>query len=417
MESAVLQGAHSAGLTADHRDLIKFESITSEKFGPIRSALTNMVRTAKTIARKRTLHSGQNLLTQNTVNQVRRSLEGVDMGLKFRTRERDRSISSWLTSEPLYQAWLTNATDSSQHRPYLWLKGGPGLGKTNASLAAIQGIGNGGSADQQTEGGMVGQGGNFLAYFLCEWTPGCCSAEDILKSLIIQIINQDESLAQHGARWFVPNPRYRGPSYAESSRPIEETGGSGAKATATVDNLWKCLQDMVDDPVVNSIHLIINNLHVLESEGSTTALLSKLRDHANSLKSQPTSLQKVVKWLITSRSDRHISEYLSARSISVIDLENDHEYGAKVKRARQDHAKYAISQLRKEKNYSTDLAYYVSNSIQSQSEDETWIDVLCILLRAMPSNSSNLTTRKWLKEAGSYNIHKLIDHAWETVSV
>jgi hypothetical protein len=191
-------------------------------------------------------------------------------------------------------------------------------------------------------------------------------------------------------------------------------GSSGAKATATVDNLWKCLQDMIDDPVVNSIHLVINNIHLLESSGSTTALLSKLRDHAISLESQSSAARRV-KWLITSRNDTHIRQYLTANSISVIDLENDGEYGAKVKVARQKHARDVVMQLRSSQNYSSDLAYYVRNSIESQSEDETWIDILCILLRAMPGNSSSLTIRKWLREVGSYNIHKLIDHAWNTV--
>ena len=408
----MLQGAHEVGLTADHRDLVKFESITSEKFIPVKAALTSMFRTAKVNVRKRTFLSGQNLLTQKTVNQVRHSLEGVDMGLKFRTREKQRPISSWLTSEPLYQEWLTSGGVTDQQCPYLWLRGGPGLGKTNASLAAIRELKA--SLEEPQFDTVTGQGEAFLAYFLCEWTSGCCAAEDILKSLITQIINQEESLAQHGARWFVPNPHYRGATYNDNKRLNDEMGASGAKATATVDNLWKCLQDMVDDPIVNSIHLVINNIHFLESGGSTTALLSKLRDHAISMESQSPAARRV-KWLITSRNDKHIRQYLTADSISVIDLENDHEYGGKVKVARQKHAKDMVMQLRSSKNYSSDLAYYVRNSIESQSEDETWIDILCILLRAKPTNSSSLTIRKWLKEVGSYNIHQLIDHAWDTV--
>lgn len=413
-DSAVLQGAFSIGLQADHRDLIKFESIDSQnsKFLHVRSELEKMFRSAKKNVRQRTLRSGQNSLTQRTVNQVRRSLEGIDMGVKFRARERERSISSWLTSEPLYQAWLSTYIAPDPNSSYLWLKGGPGLGKTNASLAAIQHLAVT-SMDHQI-GVTSDQNGTFVAYFLCEWTSGCSTAEEILKSLITQLINQDESLAQHGARWFVSNPRYRGPSYIEKQPVNEEMGAAGAKATATVDNLWKCLQEMVDDPAVHSVHFIINNMHVLESGGSTTALLSKLRDHALSLEDQPPADRRV-KWLITSRGDRHICDFLKSGGISVIDLENDHEYGTKVRQARQRHAKDVVHQLRSDKQYSYDLAWYVRNSIDSQSEDETWIDILCTLLRAMPSTSTDLTIRKWLREVSSYNTNKLIDHAWNTV--
>ena len=412
MESAVLQGAHSVGLTAGHSDLIKFESITSEKFVTVRVALSKMVQMARINARKRTYLSGQKLLTQKFVNQVRQSLEGVDMRPKFHAKVKQRPITSWLTSEPLYQEWLTTGGGADVHHPHLWLKGGPGLGKTNASLVAIQHISQTHLDEQQTDLALS-QSITFLAYFLCEWSSGCCTAEDVLKNLITQIINQEESLAQH-ARWFVPNPRYRGPANDNSKRLDDETSASGAKATATVDNLWKCLQDMIDDPVVDSIHLVISNIHCLDSSDSTTALLSKLRENAFSLESLPLAARRA-KWLVTSRNDRHICEHLTAKCISVIDLENDLEYGGKVKVARQKHARDAVLQLRLTKKYSSDLAYYVRNSIEGQSEDEKWIDVLCILLGAMPSNSSNLSVKKWLREVGNYNIHKLVDHTWDTV--
>jgi hypothetical protein len=71
--------------------------------------------------------------------------------------------------------------------------------------------------------------------------------------------------------------------------------------------------------------------------------------------------------------------------------------------------------LRETKQYSPDLAYWIRNFVESQSEDEKWIDILCILLRAIPSDSSNLTIRKWLRETGTYSIYNLVDHAWDTV--
>ena len=66
-----------------------------------------MVQMAKINARKRALVSGERLLPQKFVNQVRQSLEGVDMRSMFRTKVAQRRINTWLSSEPLYQQWLS----------------------------------------------------------------------------------------------------------------------------------------------------------------------------------------------------------------------------------------------------------------------------------------------------------------------
>jgi hypothetical protein len=397
-------------LTAGHSDLIKFESLTSTNFGPVKVALSKMVQMAKINARKRALLSGERLLPQRFVNQVRQSLEGIDMRSKFRTSVGRRSITTWLTSELQYQRWLSPGNQADPQHSHLWLKGGAGLGKTNASLAVIQQLGVL-HTDQTLTESIGAQSETFLAYFLCERLPGYCTAEDVLKCLITQLINQEESLAQH-ARWFVPNPRYRGPAHLDTRRTDHQINTSGAKATATVDNLWKCLQDMIDDTVVNKIHIVLSNLHFLDSSVSTTALLAKLR--ATAYESTPQTVRRA-KWLVTSRGDKHIRDYLTAECIAVIDLDNNAKYEGKVKAARQNHARDSVVRLRETKHYSPDLAYWIRNFVESQSEDERWIDILCILLRAMPSNASNLTIRKWLRETGTYSIYNLIDHAWDTV--
>lgn len=227
----------------------------------------------------------------------------------------------------------------------------------------------------------------FPASFMCEESSGCNTAEGILKSIITQLINEEESLAQH-AKWFVPTPRYRGPSDEDNY----DLNGTGAQATATVDDLWKYLQDIMEDPVVSSIHIIIGNIHCLEVGESTLALLSKLQSHAFTLRRQKPAARRV-RWLITSRNDKHISHQLTAECVSIIDLESQ-DFGNKIRGDRQKHAKDAVLQLRSSKKYSSDLAFYVRNSLESRSEDETWIDVLCKLLAAMPSNSSDLAVRK-----------------------
>ncbi|MGG6497724.1 UNVERIFIED_CONTAM: hypothetical protein NY603_32855, partial [Bacteroidetes bacterium 56_B9] len=81
---------------------------------------------------------------------------------------------------------------------------------------------------------------------------------------------------------------------------------------------------------------------------------------------QPQASQRV-RWLITSRNERHINQYLTAASVSLVDVENDLKYGAAISESKRQHARDAVSQLRTSKSYGSDLAYYIRNSIDTLS--------------------------------------------------
>jgi hypothetical protein len=255
-----------------------------------------------------------------------------------------------------------------------------------------------------------------LAYFLCDWSAGFCTAEDVLKGLIVQTIEQEESLAQHG-RWFVPSGRKNGIMQNHRSR-LDAPDTSGSKATTTVDNLWKCLQDMLEDPIVNSYQIVISNIHCLEATDSTQALLVKIAENAL-VASQQSAFPRRVKWMITSRREDHIEPYLRHNGITIIDMENDSEYGGKITHSRQRYASEAVARLRESAGYGTDLAFYIRNIIETQSRDETWTDVLCLLLKNLladlPSQRSDLVIRKWLQEEGRRDTRKLIETTWNKV--
>ncbi|QIW94960.1 hypothetical protein AMS68_000478 [Peltaster fructicola] len=403
-ESAVLQTAKQHGMTAGHSDLVRFNSMTDQKFLPVKIELDKMIRAATVNVRRRTFLSGQNLLTQRFVNQVRQTLEGVDMQLRYRAKAQNKPNKSWLLEEKVYQEWCKSNNNNKDSHSYLFVKSRPGLGKTDACIAAIKQIGR--SIDEQQSDLNVSQNRNFLAYFLCEWSSGCCTAEDVLKNIITQLISQEGSLAQH-ARWFVSNPRYQISGEGEAN--------NGARATATVDNLWKCLLDIMEDEAVTSMHIVLNNAHCLDANNSsTTAFLGKLREHAFNQDQLPPA-QRRVRWLITSRNERFVSEPLASNGVSLVDLEDDSEFGAKIKDARLMHAKTAVAKLKHDKEYGLELAYFVSRTLQNQSEDVTWIDIVCILLSAKPANSTEISIRRWLREIGSYNIRSLIDHCWRSI--
>ncbi|KAK4573996.1 hypothetical protein LTR86_001757 [Recurvomyces mirabilis] len=411
-ESAEIDGAHSVSLAATHRDLIRFESVTSENFVRVKAPFLKMAQTATMNARKRNLSSGQTLLTRVFVNQVRQALEGVDMRSRYRAQLGERQIKSWLAAEQRYQDWVSSSMEAELRYPHVWLRGGAGFGKTNASLAAIQQISKSQSHEVQATLDR-GSRGAFLGYFLCERAPGFCTAEDVLKSLITQLVNQEESLAQHG-KWFVSSQRYRNATSASETSMVGDGSIASAQATTTVDNLWKCLQDMLEDPVVNSAHLVLNNIHCMEAGDSTMALLSKLREDAIVQHSPPLRTHRT-KWLITSRNEKHIRDaFFGLEQIYMIDLE-DKEYGSERTQARKNHVRDSVRWLKARKNWTVAWGFSVQSSLDSQGQDEQWIEVLCLLLDEKPSGTSNLSIEKWLREMGKLNVYGLIGHAWQQI--
>ncbi|KAK5115752.1 hypothetical protein LTR62_000841 [Meristemomyces frigidus] len=406
-ESAVLAGAHEVCLTADHRGLIQFDSVTSKEFEHVKRGLSRMYLNAGKNSRERNVASGSNNLTRVFVHQVREVLEGVDMRARYRAKVGQNPVSSWLTAEEKYKEWLASRSGGELRYPYLWLKGGAGSGKTNAALMAIQLINQTQHEEQHT---VLDRGSQaaFLAYFLCDRTPGCCTAEDMLKSIITQLINQEEALAQH-AKWFVTGQRYRDTTIASAK----------SLSTITVENLWKYLQDMLEDPVINTAHVVISNIHCLESSESTSALLCRLREAAIMSTEAPSpsvdGTTRKARWLITSRDETHICKHLIAEHIFMIDMEDDREYGRERSQDRKRQAQLAVARLMKNKDYRPDLAYFMRSSMEKQAEDVKWIEVLFLLLEEKPRDTDGLTIRRWLKEVGSYNLHALINYAWSMI--
>ena len=182
-----------------------------------------------------------------------------------------------------------------------------------------------------------------------------------------------------------------------------------------MDNLWKCLQDILEDPVVNMAHIVINNIHCMESTDSTTALLTRLCEDAVALQTRSLADRRT-KWLLSSRNEKQIRDSFKVEHIFMVDLE-DKEYGGQRTQARKNHVRDAVQQLKARKTWSGDLAYTTRNFLVNEGQDEQWVEVLCLLLDAKPSTTSDLSIEKWLREVGKLNLYRLIGQAWEEVGV
>lgn len=251
-ESATLEVSEKLGLAANHRDLVKFESAQESHFQMVRHEIKERINAAPSMVKAR-MNSVRDI-DRDMINAIDDALEGPFIGGKRKALAEAFLPSSWITKEPEYITWLaesSNGDESDAMKPgdCLWVRAPEGRGKTSASLAMI-------SDFEQREMADRNQDPVLLAYFFCDQTPYFCTAEDVLKSLLRQLIKQQETLAHHAKSF------------------IKKAKGEKSQAQITIENLWQALQDMLADSFIGSkVIFVLNNLHVLPENSASTAKL------------------------------------------------------------------------------------------------------------------------------------------------
>lgn len=217
------------------------------------------------------LNSTRNI-NHETITDVMEVFEGAQIQKKRKALGAKYAASSWLTKEQEYREWISTAaqgddimspmsptspTDANTKGvDCLWIQGPEGRGKTNGVIAAIDEIEKMIIADLESPSG---QAPTLLAYFFLEPVPDYSTAEDLLKSLLWQLVKQNGVLAPY-AKHFV---KKKAKEDASKSTP-----------QLTVENMWQVLQDMLSDEFIGSrVYFVINNLHVLPEESDSTAKL------------------------------------------------------------------------------------------------------------------------------------------------
>ncbi|KAF4981042.1 hypothetical protein FZEAL_3094 [Fusarium zealandicum] len=402
-DSAILGGAMESvmGLASNHRDLVKFESSKDERYALVRGPLKRIIHGAHLAVKGR--RNSTRHIDKDLVNRVLVAFVGAQMWRKRKTIAHATALSSWFPKEAGYLAWLARPGDSQESFPLkrtdsLWIRGPNGRGKTSAALAALKEI------DQ-----MIEEDSNttptLLAYFFCDDSPDYNTAEDLLKSLVRQLIKQHERLATH-AQFLV---RKKGKGDSEDPKSKEDSKG---QPLLTVENLWQVLQDILADEDLfgTRVYLVVNNLEELPHSTSTSTLLDLL---SSEIKSMDGSRNALVRWLITSGQTWSIDQALKGESVRLIDLQ-DAKYADRVQLELRKHAQQKVSILVTQKNYSKALAYFASSLIGRRAQNTQWIDITCAQLEVLPQHKSDLQVRLHL-EVVPQQLGELLTSAWRHV--
>ncbi len=406
-DSATLPGISDMGLACIHRDLVKFDGPKDERYQLVRNPLKTIVYGAQLVVRNR-LNSTRNI-NYETIKAVRDVLEGAQIKKRRKALGENYPASSWLTKEQQYRDWLStpspdydlvspispsSPTDANPRGvDCLWIEGPEGRGKTNNMIAAIDEIEKMIMAESESPSG---QAPTLLAYFFCEPMADYCSAEDVLKSLLWQLVDKQAVLAPY-AKHFV---KKKAQEDASKSTP-----------QLTVENMWQVLQDMLSDEFIGSrIYFIINNLHVLPEESDSTTMLMKFIN--SELMNITLSNQKrvPVRWLFTSRDKYVVREAMKAPGVRLIDLE-DEKYESQVQQELRKQAYLKVRELSEEKKYNKAAAYFTSSLIGRRAQNTQWIDIACIHLKEIPENENELKVRHILEDMPQ-DLASLLERAW-----
>ncbi|KAK7955272.1 hypothetical protein PG988_015966 [Apiospora saccharicola] len=406
-ESACLEVAFKIGLAANHRDLVKFASAQESHFLLVRHEIKDRINAAPPTVKNR-MNAVRDVDPELNA-KIDDALEGPFMAGKRKQLAETFSPSSWITKEPEYIAWLATESNNSNNNntssaaegeqentikpgDCLWVRGPEGRGKTSASMAVINDY-------EQREAAVNKQQGQdpvLMAYFFCEPSQYFCTAEDVLKSIIRQLIKQQRTLAP----------------YAKSF--IKKAKGDKAQAQITIENLWQTLQDMLTDTFIGSkVIFVLNNLHVLpENSASTTKLMGFLKTELSDM-TDMGSRRVATRWFITSREAHCVGQALRVEGVRLVDLEDD-KYGNQVQIALKRIAKSKVESLVLEKKYNKALAYFVSSLIGKRAQNTQWIEISCVQLYELGPAESDLKVRRVL-ETMPQDLRQLLNNAWRQV--
>lgn len=290
-------------------------------------------------------------MSPQAVDALRRLLEsGVSYKQETILGKLDKD--SWFLQEEAYKEWETL---SAGGRSCLWLTGKPGVGKTTIALSAIANIRR--SNDWKTsKSGHI----PLLAFFLCDTTPAGSSPVELLKALLLQLINQNPVVADYAKPLFTT-----GQGRLKLQASSRSVSADKTNATMTIRNLWSCLENILNDDAFGDMYIIINNVHLLVRGQQSDLLLNQLNNHlmetANAM--QPSDGDGAPhhgarRWLFTSvQGDDHdrFGKLITAGGSKVVNLSVD-EYKEKISNSLKKYVITQVGKLRQEKSYPQDQA-------------------------------------------------------------
>ncbi|GKT50954.1 ankyrin-1 [Colletotrichum spaethianum] len=397
-ESATLPGIEEMGLAANHRDLVKFTDFKDPRYQLVREPLKRIIHGANLVVKNR-LNSTRGIETE-VYSDVMELLNGGKVSNKRDMLALQFPPSIWIPNEPVYLDWLeedhdAESTTQQNRGQALYIRGPEGRGKTRATMAALQGVDKMIKSDKKDNNG---RGPLLSAYFFCEPSTDFSTAEDLLKSLVRQLIRQQATLAVYAKHF------------------VKKKGDDSSKTSAnlTVENLWQTLQDILTDEFIGRrVYFVINNLHVLpEDADSTKKLMRFLNAEMHEINSEDDK-RVPTRWFLTSREVSHVEDALKVDHIRLIDLEDD-KYCDQVQLELRKTAQEKVQELGNSKKYNKALTYYASSLIGKRASNSQWIKLSCMQLAELPDAESDLKIRHML-ERMPQELKALLDAAWSQI--
>ncbi|KAI0908433.1 ankyrin [Ustulina deusta] len=401
-ESATLDGAEQRGMECDHRQLNRFDSAQDQRYNTVRMMLRDIVQKSHRIVKTRLQASKQSLVDDDTFARLSDTLNMVDFRGIRRKIESASGDSSWLRKEPKYCQWFDQTDDASR---FLWVSGIEGRGKGKVAILAVEEL-----EELEKKSKVTGSKDVLVAYFSCDSSSDSCKPENMLKSLIWQLILKRRNLGQY----------VKGLAIQDTSRSMN-TG----QDSVSLSQLWKAFRQMLSDPSVETVYFVLNNLHSFSEGDKNTIEFFRLLAYevlippANDMGDD----MRKSRWMFLSRSkDGNLSEdhikgvMLDKRNSGMlwIDLEDGSRTDV-LRSSLQSYISDRVKQLATYKKYSLALQFFVTSILSKRATSALWVEVVCRLLEGIPSN--HIQVRKTV-EALPRSLDDLISRTWhESLSV
>ncbi|KAF2963469.1 hypothetical protein GQX73_g10106 [Xylaria multiplex] len=384
-ESATLDFANSKrGMEADHRQLNRFDNAQDQRYRTVIMLLKEIVQKSHRIVKKRLKASKQSLVDDETFVRLSKTLNVVELQSMRRKVESASGDSSWFLEEPKYRQW-SDQTDSSN---VLWVSGIEGRGKGKAALLAVEGL----EELEKNKSKDV-----LVAYFFCDSSVDSCKPENMIKSLIWQLILKRRNLGQYA----------KGIAADDKSQSVS-TGSD----SISLSRLWKTLRQMLRDPSLQTVYFVLNNLHNFSEDDENTAAFFRLLadDVLTASENDADDSVNNSRWMFLSRPQDHIKQILGDTNPGTlwIDLE-DGSRDAILHHSLQSYIPDRVKKLAAYKKYNLALQFLVTSILSKRATSQLWVEVVCLLLEGIPSN--HVQVRKTV-EALPQSLDDLISRTW-----
>jgi len=252
---------------------------------------------------------------------------------------------SWILHDRAFTEWWNN--DESR---ILWIHGDPGKGKTMIIMALI---------DEISRRLESSPGSGILSYFFCQNTiKELSSAESIVRGLVYLLATQNPSLIHH------------------LRKKYDQAGSRLFEGVNAFHAFWATLSEMLQDPSLPKVYLMVDALDECDPQSLRTFL---------SLLTQDTScLSRKVKWVVTSRNEPSISEYLHCARLGYdTSLELN---SSQVSEAVKSFIDLKVRELAARKKYSCELQRSTTEYLISHADGTfLWVALVCKELEKVPA--------------------------------